>query len=378
MTGKKMNKYILQLILCTFILFGFASGCTDRKKPIKIGFVGGLTGQLSDLGIGGRDGVMLAVEQINEKGGINGRKITLIIKDDKQDEKTAEAVDKELINEGVVAVIGHMTSSMTKVALPLMNKEKMLLLSPTASSDLFTGKHDFLLRVEQASGELAESLGSYAHQKAGLRKMAALYDSSNKAYSEAWVSIFTTEFEKMGGEIVFTTSFDSGKDFSYPKIAKRILDSEPQGVVVVAGALNSAVSLQHLRKQRPDISAIFSGWAHTEEFLQYGGPMVEGSIFNANFSGTEDKRYIEFKNRFNERFSKSPNFAAIRGYEAAELLFKGLEKTKGSANGLKQTILGIKEFQGLQGPIRMDKFGDTHLDSFIIVVKNGKFTRVNE
>ncbi len=285
----------------------------------------------------------------------------------------AAKVDKEMINEGVVAIIGHMTSSMTKIALPLMNKEKMLLLSPTASSDQFTGKDDFLIKIDPASGEFAQILGRHAHQKAGLRKMAALYDSSNRLYSETWVRFFAAEFEKLGGKIISTTSFESGKDLSYPKIAKRILNSEPQGVVIVAGAIDSAMFLQHLRKQHPDISAISSGWARTKEFLEYGGPMVEGTIFQSISSQTENKKFIDFKKSFIARFSKEPDFPSARGYEAAELLFKGLEKTNGTANGLKEAILGFKEFQGLRGTVQLDKFGDVYRDNETIVIKNGKF-----
>jgi branched-chain amino acid transport system substrate-binding protein len=74
-------------------------GCEKKKEPIKVGFVGGLTGRLSDLGSGGRNGVMLAVEEINNAGGISGRPVELITKDDKQDPEVAVKVDKELIDE---------------------------------------------------------------------------------------------------------------------------------------------------------------------------------------------------------------------------------------------------------------------------------------
>ncbi len=366
-------------ISALIILPGLFSNCTDSKDPIKIGFVGGLTGPLSDLGIAGRDGVMLAVEQINKQGGINGRTVTLITKDDQQNPDVALKVDKELINEGVAAIIGHMTSSMTITVLPLINQEKTVLLSPTSSAEKLSGKDDFFLRVESSSKLQAQNQAVYAFQNAGLRKMAAVYDISNKAYTEEWVNNNRAEFEKLGGKIIFTTSFDSKEAPSYPKIAKSILDAEPQGVVVVASALTSAMIVQHLRQQKSEIPVFGVSWAYTNEFLQSGGAMVEGTVFNEQFfPGSQNQGFVEFKNKFNERFSKTPNFASTRGYEAATILFKGLKKTKGSVKGLKQAILGIKKFQGLQGNIWMDEFGDTRYDDFFIKVKDGKFILIND
>ncbi|MBW1797231.1 MAG: ABC transporter substrate-binding protein, partial [Deltaproteobacteria bacterium] len=113
--------YFTIILLLVSISMAVMWGC-ENKKPVKVGFVGGLTGRLSYLGTAGRNGVILAVEEINEAGGINGRPVELITRDDGHDPKVAVKVDRELIGEGVVAIIGHMTSSMSMAALPLINK----------------------------------------------------------------------------------------------------------------------------------------------------------------------------------------------------------------------------------------------------------------
>ena len=88
------------IIGCILLLVMGVSGC-ENTQPIKVGFVGGLTGRHSDLGITGRDGVIFAVEEINRAGGLNGRSVVLVIRDDKQDPEVARQVDKELIEENV-------------------------------------------------------------------------------------------------------------------------------------------------------------------------------------------------------------------------------------------------------------------------------------
>ncbi len=103
------------LLLPLILLCGLWA-CTSRQ-PLKIGFVGGLTGRTSQLGILARNGVELAVEEANRAGGVRGRLLKLLIRDDQNDHATAVRVDRELMDEGVLAIIGHVTSSMAEAAL---------------------------------------------------------------------------------------------------------------------------------------------------------------------------------------------------------------------------------------------------------------------
>lgn len=188
--------YMFFMMLTIMILMTALGGC-ENKKPIKVGFVGCLTGRLSDLGTAGRNGAILAVEQINEAGGINGRPVELIVKDDKQDPEVAVQVDQELIEEGVAAIIGHMTSAMSMVAVPLMNKEKMLMISPTTSTNKLTGIDDYFLRITPPSKIQTDHLAGHAFNVMELRKMAGVYDLSNRAFAEGAYNNFKSEFENI-------------------------------------------------------------------------------------------------------------------------------------------------------------------------------------
>src|SRR6056297_2409881 len=88
------------------VLVGLLLGCNE-SDPIKIGFAGQLTGVYSDLGVQGRNGVQLAVEKLNESGGIDGRMLELMVKNDKNSVKGAIEADTQLIQNGVLAIIGH-------------------------------------------------------------------------------------------------------------------------------------------------------------------------------------------------------------------------------------------------------------------------------
>jgi branched-chain amino acid transport system substrate-binding protein len=120
-------------IFCAAASFAGSVDVTD-KNPFKIGFVGTLIRMSSDLGIQGRNGVMFAVEETNRLRGINGRPFHLITKDDRQDPQTALNVGQELIDEGVVATIGHINSVMSEATLSLMNEHEIPMIAPTTSS----------------------------------------------------------------------------------------------------------------------------------------------------------------------------------------------------------------------------------------------------
>lgn len=360
------------VMLPAFILISGFMGC-ENKKPIKVGFVGCLTGRLSSLGTSGRDGVILAVENLNNEGGINGHPVELIVKDDKQDPEVAVQVDKELIKQGVVAIIGHMTSAMSVAALPLINKEKTLMISPTTSTHKLAGIDDYFIRVMSLTRAQADHIANHAFKGMGLRKIAVVYDLSNRTFAEGLYHIFKSEFENMGGAFTLITTFTSGKDVSYLGLSRKMLESEPDGLLIIAGALDTAMTCQQIRKLGSDIPVIISGWANTLDLIEHGGPAVEGVIFSAaDNKDSERKDYLTFKRQFNERFGRNPYFGAVFGYEAAQLLFSALSKTD-DVKKLKDTIINQAIYHGLQGDIRMDKYGDVKRKRFLVTVKDGQF-----
>lgn len=373
-TQWKKRVLLVVTICCAAVFLAGTIGAAD-KNPYRIGFVGGLTGRSSDLGIQGRNGVMLAVEEINEQGGINGRPLQLITKDDRQDPQTALKVDQELIDEGAIAIIGHMTSAMTEAALPLFNERKIPMISPTTSGNNLKGIDDYFLRVINPNIHLINLGANYAFENMKLRKVAAVYDLSNRAYSEEFVANFKSEFERLGGKVVSMDTFTTGHDVSFKNLAAEILKTNPDGIVIVAGAVDTAMICQHVRMTGSKIPIFMSGWAQTPDLLRHGGPAVEGTIgtMYQNLDSTA-KPYVAFKERFQARFgSDGPTFAAIFGYEAVMVLKESLSRNP-DPKQLKETILKQKTFPGLQGAFEIDSYGDAKRQAYIVVIHNNRFT----
>jgi len=347
-------------------------GCGE-PEPIRVGFVGCLTGRLSDLGVSGRNGVMLAFEEQEAAGGIQGRPLMLLVRDDRQDPETALRVDRELIDQGVIAVIGHMTSTMTLAALPLMNREAVLMISPTTTTNRLNRLDDNLLRVMPPNQSETEHLAEHAFQRLGLRNMATIYDLSNRAYSEGYYENFKRAFEDTGGCLDHVVRFTSKPGLDYAEMAARLLDPGPDGLLVVAGAMDTAMICQHVRMQGFDLPVISSGWAMTADLLHYGGKAVGGVIFShlLDHKSRQDG-YVNFKNRYRERFGTDPGFAAVHGYEAGRMLLAGLRVTR-DPDRLKQAIVEQKTVFGVQGDFRLDPYGDPERKRHLTVIRHGEY-----
>src|SRR6056297_3393999 len=160
MKGKNMKKIVFTLVIV--VLLAIVLFIIFQRKPIKVGFSGTLSGKNAPLGIAVKDGVMLALEEINEEGGFNGRKLELIVKDDENDRETVTKVDAELIKEGVCTIIGHVTSAMTEAALKQANEKQMLLLSPTTSSLKVLEGEDNLISIHPPNTYEQNALAQYA------------------------------------------------------------------------------------------------------------------------------------------------------------------------------------------------------------------------
>ncbi|GFO67236.1 ABC transporter substrate-binding protein [Geomonas limicola] len=347
------------------------SSCKD-SSPIKIGFVAGLTGKVADLGVGGRNGVMLAVEQRNAAGGINGRPLELVIRNDEQNPDTAKKVISELVAQNIEAVIGPMTSSMAMAMVPVVNSSQTILLSPTVTTKDLGGRDDNFLRVMSTTATYAEKSAAYQFNL-GRRRVSAIYDVGNKSYTESWFNDFRSTFEKLGGKVVSVSQFKSEADIRFAHNATEILSFKPDLVLILANSVDAGTLCQQIRKHDAKVPIVLSEWASTEALIDLGGSGVEG-ITIAQFLNRSDssQKFQEFRSAYLKRFGKEPGFAGMAGYDSALVLMEAL-RTRPASRSLKETIIGKGTFNGVQQQITIDKFGDATRNTYITVIKDGKY-----
>ncbi len=348
------------------------AGCMD-KEPIRIGFVGDLTGVSADLGEAGRNGVMLAIEQYNQAGGVNGRHIELLARDTASRPETAVKSARELHDANVVAVIGPMTSNMAEVLLPFHDAAQLVLLSPTVSTSKFAGRDDYLFRINWTTRDDGQ-LAARACLQRGIRRLAVAINLDNRTYADSWLHEFSLTFEEGGGKIISTQPFHSA-DESIRSVVDNLLASRPDGLAFIAGAADTARLAQMTRKLNRTIPLIATEWAGTEQLIELGGASVEGMTILMPFNADDNSpHYYDFRQRYIRRFGRQPGSSSALAYDAATVLLDTLVR-RPSGMPLKNALVELGPFRGLQENIQFDRYGDTQRAASMAVVRNGRFTR---
>lgn len=367
-----MNKAVLFCVTCLALLC-IVTSCR-KPEPVKLGFVGGLSGRGADLGIAGRNGALLAVEQANAAGGINNRPIELIMKDDHQDPATAQAAITELINQKIECIIGPMTSSMAAAMLPVINQSDSILLSPTVTTTSLTGKDDNFIRVIADTKAYAEKSARFQYAENGRRRVAAIYDSNNLSYSESWFTDFRNEFVRLGGKLVQTETFRSSDNTIFTAKVKALFSSKPDLVLVIANSLDAAMICQQIRKINRAVPIVMSDWASTERFIELAGAASEG-VYVTQLLDRNDRseNYLKFRKAYMDRFGHEPGFAGLAAYDAARIALEATSGRKGNES-IKQAILGKKQFRCVQQMLDIDAFGDANRKTYLSRVINGLYS----
>jgi len=348
----------------------------QKAEPVRLGFVGGLTGKAADLGVAGRNGVQLAVEICNASGGVNGRPVELIVRDDEQNPETAKRVIKELIGQDLELIIGPMTSGMAMAIMPQINASKSILLSPTVTTTDLSGKDDNFLRVIAATTDYASKSARYQYEKLGIRTVAVLYDSNNKSYTESWLNDFRRAFEKLGGRIILVKSFPSGRDTLFQPLVKELLAARADSIMIISNAVDSALVCQQLHERAPRQRIAMSEWASTERFTELAGVAAEGVVVSQFLDRNDtSQRFRDFLKAYRERYKQEPGFAGVAGYDAAVVALDAYRiRTRGS--DLKNAIIDQKTFQGVQQSLNIDRFGDADRRSYVTAIRGGQYVTV--
>ena len=345
-------------------------------EPLKLGFIGGISGRFADLGATGRNGALLAVELRNEAGGISGRRVELVSRDDEQNNDKGLQGFQELVDQGAVAVVGPMTSSIAVAITPVANRAGVVLMSPTSVTNSLTGRDDHFFRVVSPVTRYARQSAEYHRTRAGHTTAAVIYDVSNLDYTKNWADEYRAAFEQLGGNVLKQVEFDTSKPKRYDAIAAAALAGNPQIVVVISNAVDAALIATGLRQKSKSVHLAGSAWASTERLVELGGTAVEGMLVEQFFNRLDtSERYLRFHDAFVKRFGNEPGFAGLTAFDAANVLMDAIAAHPARAD-IKAALLARKTFTGAQGDIAFDATGDALRESYISKITDGKFVPV--
>lgn len=366
-------KFSISLILVLFLGLPLA-GCSPPAS-IKIGFIGGLSDRNSDNGQSGLNGVTLAVEQFNRDGGVGGRMVELLARDDAQDTATAAKSAQELVDAGVEAMVGPFTSGMAAVIVPITGQAGIFQVSPTITSMDFHGKDDNLFRINRTTRDNAQD---YARVLMGRshRHIAVAYDTRNLNFTQSWLKEFRAAMEAAGAKLAAEVPYESSPTAGFAQVISAMLASRPDGLFFISGALDVARLAQQARKVAPALPIAASEWAATEQLLELGGEVVQGLLIVQNYDRDDiSARFKDFSDAYFKRFQRNPGYSSVSAHDAATVVLSALKNRK-PGETLKAAAQRSGPYQGLQQTITFDANGDTPRKVFFTEIRDGLYVKL--
>lgn len=366
-------------ILIFFLVFCLvAVGCARKPKEIRIGGIFPMTGGSATFGKSSKEGMELAIEEFNSKGGIliGGKK--LIVKpvyDDTagQPEQAANAARKQIDQNRVIAIVGEVMSKNSLAIAPICQSKGVVMISPASTNPEVTKKGDYIFRVCFLDSFQGVVMARHVYNNLKLTKAAILYDNAND-YNKGLANFFAEEFKRLGGQIVASEAFtDEEKTVDFRAQLTTIKAAKPEFLYLPNYYGASALILKQARELGLDVPAGGGDGWDSPKLVEIGGPAVEDGVFSNHFSKDEPRPEVQkFVQKYREKYNADPDALASLAYDAAYVLLSAIEK----ANSLKgsdiRDALKTMQFNGVTGKISFDQDRNPIKSAVILQIKGGK------
>ncbi|MEO3922332.1 ABC transporter substrate-binding protein [Micromonosporaceae bacterium B7E4] len=332
-----MRRPALVLTLVSLLVAGTACGGSDDSGgdsgPIKIGQIVSLTGNYSTLGSENKKAVELAVEQLNDKGGLLGRRIEVIVKDDKSQPEQSVLAFNDLKGADVSAIIGSPFSNSALATIPLVDREKIPYLSVTAADEQVSPVHPYVFVVPAIAGTYADRIMEY-FKAVNVTRVAVAYDTKS-SYAVAGFRGTQAKATQYGVTLVATEEFQTtATEFS--AVFTHVRSSGAQALLVWATGAPGVAITKGYATAGLDIPLVLTGAQASELWLKPAGPAAEGVVVASSIGvvgdhlpdGPQKTAVRELTDAFQARYGYPPPQFAQDGYSAVKLFAAAADKAQ--------------------------------------------------
>lgn len=371
-----MSKTVKIVIWLIVIVVVIAIGVSLSKKggdtgtgPIKIGFIGPLTGDAANIGQNSKAAVSIAVEEINNAGGINKRPLEVIYEDGQCNGKTASNAANKLINvDKVPVILGGACSGETSAFAGASEQAKVVTLSYCSSVPTLTQAGDYIFRDYPSDIYQGKFGAEYVYNTLGKKKVAVLYVKSD--WGVGVEKVFVDSFTKLGGTIVANEGYDQTSRDLRSQLTK-IKATKPDLLYFLGYSDASIPGLKQAAELKLNVPMFGAdGWDDSKIFTE-AGKAADGIMFTVVYAplNNDFKTKMQAKVGNNEITSCSPE-----AYDATKILAQVIGKVGTDSTKIKDELYKVSYTGGVSSDkIEFDQNGDLVSASYIVkVVKNGK------
>lgn len=377
-----MKKKFGLLLLVSMLIISSLAGCSQSQDTgggssdvIKIGVFEPMTGANAAGGQMTVEGIELAHEA---RGEVLGKKVELVIVDNKSDKvESANAASRLIEKDEVVAIIGSYGSSLSMAAGDIVKKAEVPAVGCSPTNPLVTLNNDYYFRVCFIDPFQGTVMANYAVNDLGAKTAAVIQDVTQD-YSVGLSKYFIDAFKELTGDdnsIVETSSYNTGdQDFSAQ--LTNVKAKNPDVIFAPGNYGESALLIRQARDLGIDVPILGGDTWESPEFLSIGGDAVEGAVFSTHFTAEAPVTNVSgiFLEAYREKFEKEANAFAALGYDAYMVIMDTIEKA-GSADpkAIRDGLAELEGFVGATGNITLDENGDAVKSAVINKVENGEF-----
>lgn len=325
-----------------------------------------------------REGMEMAIDEVNAAGGIRGRRLLLLTEDDNESVNEGLRVAQRLASRPeVTAVVGHLQSYVTVPAAAIYENAGRVLIAPTSTDPELTAKgYRNVFRTIFTDHETGRQMARYAQQQ-GYRRVAIYYVRS--AYGRMLANAFEEQSGGLGLAIAARASYEPTRNFdarTFESTLRQWRQLEIDAIFLAAEVPLAGQLIAEMRRHGLDQPVLGGDAMSVPELMRAGGAAVEGTVVASAFHSGDPRPEAErFVQAFQERHGVEPDPGAALGYDAVQVLSRGLMRATSTApDALAEAIREMPVWEGATGPISFDEQGDLRSRRMtMLVVREGRF-----
>lgn len=362
-------------------VLGMLSGCqtgtksADGKETVTLGVVGPLTGNAAASGQVQANAVEMAVEEINAAGGVDGKyMIKLVKEDDEGVPAKSVTVTQKLVNQNNIDVlIGALNSSCTLADMEITAANKIPQITPCSSAQSIVEQgNEFIFRTTATDTTHIKTLLQYFRDKIKGKKVAVLYESSD--FGTGAFSKIQEMASEYGAEVAASEMYNSGeKDFSVH--LTKIKQANPDAIIIWGYYTEAALISKQVKQNGIEVPLIGTGY-NSPKLVELGGDAVNGLIFTTAFTeANPDEKVQAFDKKYKEIYQQSYDQNAPQAYDSV-YLWADAVKRAGTVDGqaVRDALLATKDFEGVAGIYNFSPNGEMVKTLMVVQIQDGKHT----
>jgi branched-chain amino acid transport system substrate-binding protein len=364
-------------VLTTLAIAAVACQKKTVSDTIVIGHVGSLTGAEASFGTSTENGIQLAIEEINARGGIKGKRVALKTYDDQgKPEEAAVAATRLITQDKVTVLLGEVASSRSLAMAPIADANQVPQITPTSTNPRVTKDGDktrpYVFRVCFIDPFQGTVMAKFARENLKLKEVAILRDVGSD-YSVGLADFFKKKFEELGGIIVNDQSFKAG-DQDFKAQLTTIKGKKPEMIYVPGYYTDVALVARQARELGIKVPlGGGDGW-DSAKLYEIAQGALDGSFFSNHYTDENPDPLIQnFVKRYKEKFGGTPDSMAALGYDAAHVAFDAMMRAPDlSGPAVRDAIAATRNFPGVGGTITIDSDHNAVKSAVVLVVEKNQ------